>query len=240
MPERLRAARRARRADAVAAARGVRRGAAADRAAASVPARRSRSQPAPGRPGEAAGGGVRGHGQRPRARPLAGLRSRTRSWPCACTRRSTPRSPSAGATSATSSPRPRRWPLAFPSIRMRWRRRWRSPTACASTSRATSATGIPAPRTRRRCASWRSCARRGSTTATPPRRRTRERPPTPGSSRSFRSSSGSTSRGSSCSTTTCSSSRARSRSRSGGLTPLAPCCRPAAAAGRACHRSSAT
>ena len=61
----------ARRADAAAAAGGVRRRSPAGRAAAAVPARRPRAQPRAGRSGRPAGRGDGGHRQRPRARARA-------------------------------------------------------------------------------------------------------------------------------------------------------------------------
>ena len=71
VPERLRSARGARRADAAAAAGGVRVRSPAGRAAAAVPARRPRAQPRAGRPGGAAGPADGGDRQRPRARARA-------------------------------------------------------------------------------------------------------------------------------------------------------------------------
>ena len=71
VPERLRAARGARRADAAAAAGSVRARSAAGRAPAPLPARRPRAQPRAGRSGGASGRAHGGDRQRPRARARA-------------------------------------------------------------------------------------------------------------------------------------------------------------------------
>ncbi len=71
LPERLRGARRARRADDAPAAGGVRARVLPRRAAAPVRAPRSRAQPWPGVAGAAAGRPLRGHRQRARAHPRA-------------------------------------------------------------------------------------------------------------------------------------------------------------------------
>ena len=64
----------------------------------------------------------------------AGPSSRTRSSPCACTRRSRGPSPGGAATRARCSPRRRRWRRALPSTRRRSPRPRGSPSGCASTS----------------------------------------------------------------------------------------------------------
>ena len=136
LPERMRAAGGARRAHAPAAARGVRSRPAEDRAPAAVPARRPGPQPA-ARAGWPSGSACRASPRATCTRTRArARRCRTRSSPCACTRRWTPQSPSGAATSATCSPRRRRWRRALRSIRRRSRRRRGWPSDCASTSRS--------------------------------------------------------------------------------------------------------
>ena len=134
--------------DAAAAARRVRARAAAGRAAAAVPARRPRPQPAAGRAGAAARACAAWRPATFTRTRAHGRRCRTRSSRCACTRRSMPPSPSGAGTSATCWPRRRRWRRASPSIPRRSRRPRGWPSACGSISAATSATAIPAPRTR--------------------------------------------------------------------------------------------
>ena len=72
LPERLRAPGRPRRAGPAAAAADLRRRPPAGRAPAPLPPRRPRPQPPPRRAGRAPRRAGRGHGQRPRAHPLAG------------------------------------------------------------------------------------------------------------------------------------------------------------------------
>ena len=115
--------RRARRADAAAAAGRLRARPPAGRAAAAVPAPRPRAQPRAGRAGGAAGRADGGDRQRPRAR--------ARARAAAGRVRGAAPSHDAGrvgaacgaATSRTCSPRRRRWRRASPSTRRRWRRR---------------------------------------------------------------------------------------------------------------------
>ena len=91
---------------------------------------------------------------------------RTRSSPCACARRSTRPSPSGAATRTLGDGVAGRDGGALPRpSRTRSPRRRGSPSGSSSTSRATSATAIPARRTPTPTASWPSSAGRGSASA---------------------------------------------------------------------------
>ena len=241
LPDRLRRARGvARRADGRAGccdAFGA--GAAAGRAAAPVPARRSRSQPARWRrwPGGwacacVATGNVHAH-----AAPRAAAAGRVRRA-APTTRRSTPQSLCGAATSAMCWPRRRRWPAASPSIPRRSPRRCGWPSGCASISTAISATAIPGAEDEAPSASWRSCAPCACGSATRPAPMHGEAQRAPGGGAAVIDELGWP--GSSCCTTRCSSWRARWRSRCAARHARGRCCRPGAGAGRGCPRSSAT
>ena len=201
-------------------------------AAAAAVATRPGPQPLALRARRAAGRRLRRHRQRPHARPLAGERSRTRWWRCACAARWRRPSRGGGATAP-----PHLAPAAEMAARFRdhpeavaetcgW------PSACASTSPATSATATPARRTRRRPGAGRDLP--GAARA-PLRRHGRA---SPRRGRRLEDElalirQAAASRASSSSTTTSSSWRARWRSRSAAATRRGCCCRPAAGGARA-------
>ena len=147
-------------------ARGLRRRPPAGRAAAPLPAQRPRPQPGAGSARAASRRAHRRHRRRPRARPRPRPAPGRASWPSASTRRSTPPSRCAAATTPTCSPPRRPWPRASATTPTRWPRPHRLAERLTSISSRTSATATPARRTPRRRAAWPSCAPPGWRTAT--------------------------------------------------------------------------
>ena len=123
-------------------------------------------------------------------------------------------SPIGAATRPRPLPRPRRWPRASPNTPRRWPRAGASPSGCASTSPSSSATAIPAARTRAPTPSWPGSATTTSASATAAALACSRR--SGGWRRSWRRSASSASPASSSSTATCSSWRARSPPRCAG------------------------
>ena len=136
------------------------------RAAAALLAPRPPAQSLAGGPRGAARRRMRGDRERPRARPQPlAAPGRARRGAAAAPARGD-RARAARQRDARCSPAPPRWRRASPSTPTRWRRAASSPRGWSSTSRATSATAIPAPTTPTRIARSPSSAGRGSRTAT--------------------------------------------------------------------------